>query len=199
MKRVNSEPHVASKKIVLDSNAKPWEQFQALRELKGLTAPVLRGLLAQLREDGKGRGACKRPRLKFAKIHDLVTTVSFGSPVSHMAVTLLPALLQAKCDESPCFRDMMQHVLETKGPQLELVLAWDEAVPGNVLQPDLRRKAAMTYGAISQMPALWADENWMTLALVRTQDLQCTEHGYPLSLVHYLRWLREQVARAARH
>ena len=58
----------------------------------------------------------------------------------------------------------MAYVLKEHGPQLHLVLAWDEATPGNVLQPDLQRKAAMTYGAIAQMPVLWADDAWMTLA-----------------------------------
>jgi hypothetical protein len=87
---------------------------------------------------------------------------------------------------------MMAHVLKEYGPQLHLVLAWDEATPGNVLQPDLQRKAALTYGAIAEMPVLWADDAWMTLAVCRTREMQSVEHGYPKSLVHYLRWLRQQ-------
>ena len=86
----------------------------------------------------------------------------------------------------------MAYVLKEHGPQLHLVLAWDEATPGNVLQPDLQRKAAMTYGAIAQMPVLWADDAWMTLAVIRTREMQSIANGYPQSLVHYLRWLRQE-------
>ena len=50
----------------------------------------------------------------------------------------------------------------------------------------------MTYGAIAQMPVLWADDAWMTLAVIRTREMQSIENGYPQSLVHYLRWLRQQ-------
>ena len=50
----------------------------------------------------------------------------------------------------------------------------------------------MTYGAIAQMPVLWADDAWMTLAVIRTREMQSCENGYPQSLVHYLRWLRQQ-------
>ena len=67
---------------------------------------------------------------------------------------------------------MMAQVLKEHGPQLHLVLAWDEATPGNVLQPDLPRKAARMYGAIAETPVLWADDAWMTRAVVRSRELQ---------------------------
>ncbi|CAL1126190.1 unnamed protein product [Cladocopium goreaui] len=50
----------------------------------------------------------------------------------------------------------------------------------------------MTYGAIAQMPVLWADDAWMTLAVIRTREMQSIANGYPQSLVHYLRWLRQE-------
>eukprot|EP00435_Cladocopium_sp_Y103_P021370 s3695_g5.t1 len=52
----------------------------------------------------------------------------------------------------------------------------------------------MTYGAIARMPALWSDEAWMTLAVVRTQELQAVQAGYPKSFVHFLKWLKEEIA-----
>jgi hypothetical protein len=167
-------------------------QFEFLREIQGVTANAARRIISHLRDDGQGRGTSKRKRFKFPKVSAFVTTVTFGEPCCHMAVTSLPDLLQSKCDGSPFFSDMMAHVLKEYGPQLHLVLAWDEATPGNVLQPDLQRKAALTYGAIAEMPVLWADDAWMTLAVCRTREMQSVEHGYPKSLVHYLRWLRQQ-------
>ena len=181
------------KHILLDQNAKPSEQFEFLREIQGVTATAARRIIAHLRDDGQGRGTSKRKRLKFPKVSDVVTTITFGDPCCHMAVTSVPDLLQAKCDGSQFFfSESMAYVLKEHGPQLHLVLAWDEATPGNVLQPDLQRKAAMTYGAIAQMPVLWADDAWMTLAVIRTREMQSIANGYPQSLVHYLRWLRQE-------
>ena len=180
------------KNILLDQHAKPSEQFEFLREIQGVTATAARRIIAHLRDDGQGRGTSKRKRLKFPKVSDVVTTVTFGDPCCHMAVTSVPDVLQAKCDGSQFFSESMAYVLKEHGPQLHLVLAWDEATPGNVLQPDLQRKAAMTYGAIAQMPVLWADDAWMTLAVIRTREMQSIANGYPQSLVHYLRWLRQE-------
>ena len=180
------------KSILLDRNAKAAAQFEFLREIPGVSSTAARRVISHLRDDGQGRGTSKRKRLKFPTVSHLVTTVSFGEPSCHMAVTSVPELLQAKCQQSKFFSDMMAYIIKENGPQFDLVLAWDEATPGNVLQPDLQRKAAMTYGAIAQMPVLWADDAWMTLALVRTKDLQSVENGYQQSLVEYLRWLKRQ-------
>ena len=38
---------------------------------------------------------------------------------------------------------------------------------------------------LPQMPVLWADDAWMTLAVIRTREMQSCENGYPQSLVHY--------------
>ena len=183
---------VEKKCVLLDRNAQPAKQFEFLREIKGITGTAARGIIEHLRDDGQGRGTSKRTSLKYPKVSTFVTTLSLGEPPCQMAVTSLPDMLQAKCDASGFFRDMMAHVLKTHGPQFDLVLAWDEATPGHVLQPDLQRKAALTYGTIAQMPALWADDAWVTLALVRTQHLQKLDNGYPRSLSDYLRWLRQE-------
>ena len=112
------------KNILLDQNAKPSEQFEFLREIQGVTATAARRIIAHLRDDGQGRGTSKCKRLKFPKVSDVVTTITFGDPCCHMAVTSVPDLLQAKCDGSQFFSESMAYVLKEHGPQLHLVLAW---------------------------------------------------------------------------
>ena len=72
------------------------------------------------------------------------------------------------------------------------VFAWDEAVPGNILAPDLRRKAALTYCSFKEMPILWADTCWFTLSVCRTQDLQRIPQGYPRSMTALMEAVREE-------
>ena len=84
------------------------------------------------------------------------------------------------------FCDMIRHTIEREGPYLELVVAWDEAVPGNVLAPDLTRKAAMTYGTIAHLPVPWASESWWSMCIARTHYLQTCSLGYPSSMSKFL-------------
>ena len=60
------------------------------------------------------------------------------------------------------FPQMLQDIVGKHGSELSLVLAWDEAVPGNILQPDLPRKSALTYASLAQIIP-WLEESWMTL------------------------------------
>ena len=102
-KQAGSKKSHGEKNCLLDPNAKPSEQFEFLREIRGVTADAARRIISHLRDDGQGRGSSKRKRIKFSKVNDFVTTVTFGDPCCHMAVTSLPELLQAKCDGSPFF------------------------------------------------------------------------------------------------
>ena len=75
---------------------------------------------------------------------------------------------------------------------LELVLAGYEAVPGNILAPDLRRKAALTYFSFKELPVLWADTCWITLSISRTQDLQRVPQGYQRSITAVLKAVHDE-------
>ena len=75
---------------------------------------------------------------------------------------------------------------------LELVLAWDLAVPGNILAPDLRRKAALTYSSFKELPVLWADTCWITLSISRTQDLQRVPQVYQRSITAVLKAVHDE-------
>ena len=103
-------------------------------------------------------------------VHHLVQEINIGDHAKGMAVASLPRLLQEKCNHSQFFRDMLQDIVRTHGPELSLVLAWDEEVPGNILQPDLRRKCALTYASLAQMIP-WLEESWVTVAIARTTML----------------------------
>lgn len=101
----SNKSHGEKTSVLLDPNAKPSEQlqFEFLREIQGVTANAARRIISHLRDDGQGRGTSKRKRFKFPKVSEFVTTVTFGEPCCHMAVTSLPDLLQSKCDGGPFF------------------------------------------------------------------------------------------------
>ena len=167
------------------------EKFHALRQIPGLSAAKCREVLSLLGDDESQRGennACKSRKLRYPKVMDMVSKIRLSSAEDDgcMAVVSVPKLLQAKCDASPFFCDMIRHIIEREGPYLELVVAWDEAVPGNVLAPDLTRKAAMTYGTIAHLPVPWASESWWSMCIARTHYLQSCSLGYPSSMSKFL-------------
>ena len=108
-------------------------------------------MVTLLQVDGSGSRTCHDRKRKFPIVHNLVHEVAIGHGSEALAVASLPGLLQAKCNHSNFFRQMLQDIVRTHGSELSLVLAWDEAVPGNILQPDLRRKSALTYASLAQM------------------------------------------------
>ena len=69
---------------------------------------------------------------------------------------------------------------------------WDEAVPGNALAPDLRRKAALTYFTFANLPILWNDSSWLTLAVCRTQELLDVPEGHTRSFSVMLEEIRRE-------
>ena len=173
-----------SKRPRLDPDASKKEQFEILRRVKGLNSATARSIVTLLQADGSGTRTCANRKAKFPTVHNLVHRLDIGHGSESLAS--LPRLLQEKCHQSDFFRQMLRDIVGNHGPELSLVLAWDEAVPGNILQPDLRRKSALTYASLAQMIP-WLEESWMTLAVGRTSMLQEVDLGYPKSMTQLCR------------
>ena len=173
------------------------EHLQHLRQaVPKLNASLAREVLQFFRADKPETGKSTGTRRKhvymsaFPGLRRLSVDASAGS--KDFSIMSLPSMLQSKVDACPLFKDGLLSVLQRKGPALDLVLFWDEATPGNVLAPDLRRKAALTYVAFADFPALGLDTAWLTLAVCRTQDLQDLENGYQKYMSQVLRFLFEE-------
>eukprot|EP00438_Fugacium_kawagutii_P006671 Skav225123 [mRNA] locus=scaffold1239:313913:321795:+ [translate_table: standard] len=87
-------------------------------------------------------------------------------------------VVQHKVNSCHFFKACLQEALRSSPDGLDIVVFWDESVPGNVLAPDLRRKSGLTYFSFLQLPVLWRNTCWMTLAVARSQDLQSLPEGY---------------------
>lgn len=139
-----------TKRPRLDPEASKKDQFLILRQIKGLNSATARPVVTLLQADESGSRTCGRRKEKFPIVHNLVHQLNIGHGSESLAVASLPRLLQEKCSHSHFFRQMLQEIVKKHGSELRLVLAWDEAVPGNILQPDLRRKSALTYASLQK-------------------------------------------------
>ena len=182
----------------VDPEAPLLEQLQHLRQsIPRLNASLAREVLQVLRpaehgDSGKYAGTRRKhvypaalPALRLVSVDSSNGSVDFS-------MMSLASLLQSKVDACPLFKEGILSVLQRKGHALELALFWDEAVPGNILSPDLRRKSALTYIALADFPALGLETAWLTLALCRTQSLQEMENGYQKYMSQIMQYLVEE-------
>ena len=122
-----------------------------------------------------------------SRVHDM------AQPSREMWMVSLPALVQRKVDSCALFQECFRQALQKKRNHLELLIYWDEAVPGNPLSPDLSRKSALWYMSFPDFPVTFLDTCWLTLALCRTEDLQQAEEGYCKAMTILLRRIVSEV------
>ena len=158
------------------------DKFRCLRQVPGLTSQQCRDVLDIVHEEeGESfRHTAKAQAQKFPEASKMIREIKLpGNGV--MAIASLPQVLNAKLQKSTFLQEMAARAVKQHGNQWDLILAWDEATPGNVLRPDLERKAALTYASFAQWPVPWNDESWLTLAIARSADLQKSPHSFPAS------------------
>ena len=182
----------------LDASAPVGKQLQQLRAaVPKLNASLAREVLGVFRAEEKetGKGAGLRRKLAHPIACSALRHVSLEGQddrKQELCMIFLPDIIQAKVDSCPVYAEGLLQLLQKKGHAVELLLFWDECVPGNVLSPDLRRKSAMTYMAFADFPCLGLDTAWLTLAVARTQDLQAIPEGYTKYMCQVLRAVFEQ-------
>eukprot|EP00435_Cladocopium_sp_Y103_P024579 s448_g6.t1 len=170
----------------LSSSDSLLDQFQSLRQIRTLTHVQCREVMTLLNhgEEKTGKRSAAKEHMLYPvaspAAREIALQVCDVSVSRHMFS--LPAITQNKINACPFFRECFEAALQKHNNALELLLYWEEAVPGNVLAPDLRRKAAMTYVSYPDFPVLWTDTAWMTLAVTRSQDLQNIPDGLTRSV-----------------
>ena len=180
----------------LDTSAPLVQQYQHLcAEVPKLSGDLARQVLEVLHagEEVTGRHAASKAKHKYPSTLPALRTIPIhaDSAEKPIHVMSLPQLVQSKVNSCALFRSSLEWAIKKKGPSLELLLFWDEAVPGNVLNPDLKRKAALTYVTFADFPAMFMDTSWLTLSLIRTQDLQGIPQGYVKSMTSILKQIHE--------
>ena len=107
----------------------------------------------------------------------LCTTVAVpkidGSKL-RVPVAKLAPLVNYYANRSAFFARLMRQAMQRRpGQPLRMILYHDEVVPGQVLAPDNRRKTVMFYASFLEFQqALRCKSMWMTIALVRDDDVQ---------------------------
>lgn len=142
---------------------------------------------------GSGTGHKRKEIFREALATMQLCPLDMAQPGRQMWMVSLPALVQRKVDSCALFQECFRQALQKRRNHLELLIYWDEAVPGNPLSPDLSRKSALTYASFPDFPVMFLDTCWLTLALCRTEDLQETEEGYCKAMTILLRTIVSEV------
>ena len=121
------------------TQALPWHN-----NISTLARQVLEVLHAG--EESTGKRAAHRAKHAYPAALPALRQIPIHatSAEKQIYVMSLPQLIQSKVNSCALFRSSLEWAIKKKGPSLELLLFWDEAVPGNVLSPDLQRKSALT-------------------------------------------------------
>ncbi len=111
-----------------------------------------------------------------SKIRESQTRELKLSEHKSLQLSLPAVVLKDRCNESPAFRRLFQEHLPSR--PLTLIFGYDEAVPGNVLLPDNRRKSTLVYVSFLEFGSLlYKQGSWMTAGLVRTDVVNNVQGG----------------------
>lgn len=187
---------LAMSKRKLNAEDSFTEQFQALRQVKSLTHVQCRSVMTLLNADQERQGtrSCTKEHQLYPAAAPAARRVPLEVGGKRIEVNMfsIANVTQNKINACPLFRESLEVALKKNRNNLDLLLFWDEAVPGNALAPDLRRKSAMAYFTYVDLPILWADTAWMTLSVCRTQDLLQVPEGHTRSFSLMLEEIRHE-------
>lgn len=161
----------------LDPSATPVEQFQALRQIRGLSHEDCRRVITLLRDDEQGAATCRKQHLKYPQATKLLREVKL--PNSNLAIHLntVPDLIQEKVDRCGLFAYMMLQALKKGSNALTLLLFADEANPGNILAARHPRKSSL-YFTFWEFPRLHVEGLWLPLSVVRSNEVADAKSSY---------------------
>ena len=184
------------KRKKLDSNASFDEQFQALRQLPSLSHAQCRQVIDLLHCDQKRTGvrSGQLPHQKYPVALPALRNITLEVQEQKLSIPFfsIADTVHKKVNRSVFFKECLADAMASHNDTLELVVAWDEAVPGNILAPDLRRKSALTYCTFKELPILWASTCWWTVSVSRTKDLQQLPQGYPRAIAALMQAINEE-------
>ena len=148
-----------------------------------------------LNEAALGKRTCTRPTQKYGQLldclHDVqLPTVGGGKQISAPALSLL-GLVQAKAETCPLFRENLAGAMQARQNQLRLILYLDEVIVGNPLRPDPSRKAMIAYASFLDFAVLHDEALWMTVGIVRHDDMRACVGRCPAVVRAWVHALRQ--------
>ena len=131
---------------------------------------------------------------KYGKLLDGIRDVQLptvdGAMIPAPALSL-PVLVQAKADSCPLFRENLVGAMLARKNELRLILYLDEVIVGNPLRPDPSRKAMIAYTTFLDFQSLHDESLWLTVGLVRHDDMHACVGRCPAVVRRWLQVLRE--------
>ncbi|CAE7234491.1 unnamed protein product [Symbiodinium sp. CCMP2592] len=170
------------------------EFIERLQSIRGLTDAHIEKITA-----GLGMPAIKHDTgLKYEReqgcLRDLLLPAAKGDPI-RIPVMSLAASLTEKCQANKAFADILSAAVKTAPDgTLDALVYVDEAVPGNIVQPDNRRKAYLMYISFLQLATtLQAEYSWTTVGCVRHSLVNAAAGGLAGVMCEFVGRLQEEL------
>ncbi|CAE7290629.1 unnamed protein product, partial [Symbiodinium sp. CCMP2592] len=170
------------------------EFIERLQSIRGLTDAHIEKITA-----GLGMPAIKHDTgLKYERekgcLRDLLLPAAKGDPI-RIPVMSLAASLTQKCQANKAFADILSAAVKTAPDgTLDALVYVDEAVPGNIVQPDNRRKAYLMYISFLQLATtLQAEYSWTTVGCVRHSLVNAAAGGLAGVMCEFVGRLQEEL------
>ena len=125
----------------LNAEDAPAEQFQALRQIRGLSQADCRRVIALLRDDEQGQATCRAQHLKYPEAGALLREVTLQESKLVVYVNTLPDLIQEKTNRCALFAHMLAEAIRTNGNMLTLLIFLTKRTQGTYWRRVIRAKA----------------------------------------------------------
>ena len=181
--QISNQTHMKRRRI--DMNEKPAKQFDALRNIRGMTNAARREVVAAYTTTATRSGARAASRAQHVFPHSRESLRSMRLPMEPGSEDLevwyfsLLQHLAAKVDSCAFSRAALRHCLQKRSGR--------KSSPSNVLCQRMQRWQCGGSGSTAQspssvyqlidMPLLGRDSLWLTMAVFRTADMQRTASG----------------------
>ncbi|CAE7809270.1 unnamed protein product [Symbiodinium sp. CCMP2592] len=170
------------------------EFIERLQSIRGLTDAHIEKITT-----GLGMPAIKHDTgLKYERekrcLRDLLLPAAKGDPI-RIPVMSLAASLTQKCQANKAFADILSAAVKTAPDgTLDALVYVNEAVPGNIVQPDNRRKAYLMYISFLQLATtLQAEYSWTTVGCVRHSLVNAAAGGLAGVMCEFVGRLQEEL------
>ena len=175
----------------LDWLDSPLNQFQTLRQVRGLSQAECREIAQLLREDDKGKRTATREVNKFPWAASLLKTLHHPDYAELRVYSNdLCDLIRRKMETCPLFALLFTQAVKKHAGKLTLIFFADEAQPGNVLGARQARKANLVYVSFLELQVLHKETLWLPICVILAKEInamKCTYSDYTRLLLEDIR------------
>eukprot|EP00435_Cladocopium_sp_Y103_P012103 s2160_g3.t1 len=104
----------------------------------------------------------------------------------------LPALVEAKVQTCPLYKESLLRTCQKHHGQLTLLCYADEVTGGNVLSAPRARKANIVYLSWLECPLLHLESQWLTASVCRSSDIAAMRGGMAALLTTLLTFVKDE-------